>query len=124
MADRKLIGCCTVCDEPIFEVASRHTEGPYKGEIKQLGAPLPGARRLTMVRISGNTSYLSLCAECEVTSENLPTLAKKEVAAMVFERNLAKDTMAQAEHREKVLRLFEFDIPLGVLGETPWSEVR
>ena len=124
MLDRKLIGCCTVCDEPIFEVTSRHTEGPYKGEIKQMGRPLPGARRLTMVRISGNTSYLSLCVKCRVTPENLSMLAKKELAAMVFERNLAKDTMEQAENREKMLRLFEFDIPLGVLGETPWSEVR
>ena len=124
MPDRKLIGCCTVCDAPIFEVASRHTEGPYKGEIKQLGQPLPGARRLTMVRISGSTSYLSMCKDCEVTPENLPMLNKKEVAAMVYERNVAKDTMEQAAWREKILRLFEFDIPLGVLGEVPWSEVR
>lgn len=124
MPDRKLIGCCTVCNEPIFGVAARHTEGPYKGEIKQMGSSLPGARRLTMVRISGNTSYLSLCKDCEVTPENLPMLAKKEVVAMVYERNLATDTLKQAENREKMLRLFEFDIPLGVLGETPWPEVR
>ena len=123
MPDRKHIGCCTLCDEPIFEIASRQTEGPYKGEAKQLGMPLPGARRLTLVRMSGRTSYCSLCETCEVTPENLPVLAKKEVAAMVYERNIAKDTMEQAENREKMLRLFAFDVPLGVLGEMPWSEV-
>lgn len=123
MIDRKRIGCCTICDEPIFEVIARHTEGPYMGEIKQMGRPLPGARRLTMVRISGRTNYMSLCGKCRVTSDNLPELAKKEVAAMVYERNLAHDTMEQAENREKMLKLFAWDIPLGVLGETPWSEV-
>jgi hypothetical protein len=123
MIDRKHIGCCTICDEPIFEVASRHTEGPSKGDIKQMGAPLPGARRLTLVRMSGRTSYCSLCKECEVTPENITVVAKKEVAAMVHERNFARDTMEQAEARERMLRLFAFDVPLGVLGETPWPEV-
>jgi hypothetical protein len=123
MADRKYIGCCTLCDEPIFEVVSRHTEGSYKGEIKQVGAPLPGARRLTLVRMSGRTSFCSLCEKCEVTSENITVLAKKELAAMVYERRIAVDTMEQADNREKMLRLFAFDVPLGVLGEIPWSEV-
>ena len=123
MTDRKHIGCCTLCDKPIFEVAARHTEGPSKGEIKQMGGPLSGVRRLTLVRMSGRTSYCSLCEKCEVTSENITVLAKKEVAAMVHERNFARDTMEQAENREKMLRLFAFDVPLGVLGETLWSEV-
>jgi len=123
MADRKLIGCCTACDEPVFEVVARHTEGPCKGEIRQVGQPLPGARRVTLVRISGRTSFWTLCEGCDVEPENMARLNKKEVAAMVFERNLAKDTMKQAEAREQMLRLFEFDVPLGVLGEMPWSEV-
>jgi predicted secreted Zn-dependent protease len=123
MPDRKRVGCCTLCDEPIFEVAARHTEGPSKGEIKQMGGPLPGARRVTLVRMSGRTSYCSLCKECEVTSANIVVVTQKEVAAMVHERNFARDTMEQAENRERMLRLFAFDVPLGVLGETPWSEV-
>ncbi len=123
MPDRKHTGCCTLCDEPIFEVSARHTGGPNKGEIKQMGGPLPGARRVTLVRMSGRTSYCSLCKECEVTPENIVVLTHKEVAAMVHERNFARDTMEQAENREKMLRLFAFDVPLGVLGETPWSEV-
>jgi hypothetical protein len=107
----------------IFKVASRYTDGPYKGEIKAVGAPLPGARRVRIVRASGRVSDWSLCKDCEVTPENIVDLNKKEVVAMVYERNVASDTLQQAEGRERMLRLFAFDIPLGVLGEMPWSEV-
>ena len=123
-AEIKKLACCTVCDEPIFEVAARYMEGPFKGEAKQVGNPLPGARRVFIVRISGNTSYWSLCPTCEILPKDMPRLNKKELRAMVRERQVAKDTPEQAEQREKMLRLFEFDIPLGVLGEKPWSEVR
>ncbi len=124
MGDRKLIGCCTVCNEPIFEVAARWTEGPMKGEIKQVGAPLPGVRRAKIVRASGNTSDWSLCQTCEIGAEDMPYLTQKELAAMLKERDFAKDNPEQAEARAKMLGLFQFDIPLGVLGEKPWSEVR
>lgn len=123
MPDRKFTGCCTACDKPIFEIVSKYTEGPYNGEIRQVGRPLPGARRVTMVRVSGNTSYMSVCKDCEIHPLDIPRLNCKEVAAMVYERNVARDTMEQSKAREKMLRLFEFDILLGVLGEIPWSEV-
>jgi hypothetical protein len=125
MHERKRMGCCTVCDEPICEVTARFTDGPHKGEAKQVGALLPGARRVTVVRISGNTSYWTLCAECVIEPADIPRLNKKEVAAMSFERLVVRrETLQQAESREKMLKLFEFDVPLGVLGEMPWSEVR
>jgi hypothetical protein len=123
MADIKKLACCTICDEPIFEITQRWVEGPYKGEVKQVGQPLPGARRVTIVRISGNQSYWSLCSECEIEPAMMAQLNKKEVRAMVKERSIAQHTAEQSEQNEKMLKLFEFDIPLGVLGETPWSEV-
>ena len=125
MVDRKLMGCCTVCDAEIFEVASRYSEGLRIGEPKQLGRPLPGARRTTIIRASGRQSNWSICGDCQIDSLDIPRLNQKEIAAMVMERNLAtNDTMAQATKREQMLRLFQFDIPLGVLCEKPWSEVR
>jgi len=123
MGDRKLIGCCTVCDTPVFEVAARWTEGPMNGEIKQLGQPLEGARRMTVVRASGRQSNWTLCKDCEVTPEMMPELNRKEIAAMVLERDMVMETMAQADRREAMLRLFQFDIPIGVLGEMLWTEV-
>jgi hypothetical protein len=120
----KRLGCCTVCDVEIFDVTVRWTEGPYKGEAKQLGRPKLGARRLTLVRASGSQSNWSLCKDCEVHPLDFPRLNRKELAAMAKERNVARDTPAQMKIREKMLRLFEFDVPIGVLGEVPWLEVR
>lgn len=117
-------GCCTVCDVPIFEIVSRFTDGPRKGEIQQVGMPLPGARRFYVVRVSGRTSFWSLCASCTIEPSNMVALNQKEIAAMVRDRDFALDNPAQAESRDKMLRLFRFDIPIGVLGQIPWAEVR
>ena len=121
---RKLIGCCTFCDTEIFEVVSRYSDGPFQGEIREVGPPLPGARRVTIVRASGRTSYWSCCGDCEILPDDMPYLNTKEIGAMVKERSVARDTMAQSEMRAKMLKLFEWDIPIGVLGEMPWTEVR
>ncbi len=123
MGDRKLIGCCTVCDAECFEVTARWTEGPYLGEIKGVGNSLEGARRLTIVRASGRQSNWTLCGECSVTPEAMPGLHRKEIAAMVKEYEVFKGSDKQREWRAKLLRLFEWDIPIGVLGEMPWTEV-
>jgi hypothetical protein len=94
-----------------------------KGEVKQVGNPLPGVRRAYIVRISGSTSFWSLCPTCEIEPAMMPRLAKKELRAMVREKRVAKHSPEQFEANEKMLRLLEYDIPLGVLGEKPWSEV-
>jgi hypothetical protein len=119
----KKLACCMVCDEPIFEVAARHTEGPMKSEVRQVGAPLPGVRRVYIVRISGSHSYWSVCPTCEIKPDDMARLGKKELRAMVREKQVASHDVAQLEMNEKMLRLLEYDIPLGVLGEKPWSEV-
>jgi hypothetical protein len=123
MIERKLTGCCTICDDPCFEIAAKHTSGPRKGEAKQVGRPLPGVRRVYVVRMSGSHSFWTVCPVCEISVLDMPRLHKKELAAMVMERNLANDTLKQAEQREKMLKLLQWDAPLGVLGEKPWSEV-
>jgi hypothetical protein len=124
MDEIKKLACCMVCDEPIFEVAARHMEGPLRGEVKQVGMSLPGVRRVYIVRISGSHSYWSLCPTCEIEPAMMPRLAKKELRAMVREKQVSKHSPKQVEDTEKMLCLLEYDIPLGVLGEKPWSEVR
>ncbi len=122
----KHLGCCTVCDEPCFEIASRWTEGPYKDEIKEVGRPLPFTRRVAIVRASGNQSFWTLCATCTIDALDFPELNRKEIAAMVKEEHhgRARRTPEQQERREQMLKLFVFDIPIGVLGEISWSEVK
>ena len=126
MRATKLLACCSSCDELCFEVASRWTEGPYKGEVREVGRSLPHVRRLIIVRISGNTSFWTVCANCRVGPEDLWRINRKEIAAMVKEEWHGRSlrTPAQVQSRQKMLSLFVFDIPLGVLGEIPWSEVR
>ncbi len=121
MGDRNLTGCCIACDAECFEVTRRWTDGPYKGEIKQVGQPLEGARRVTVVRASGRQTDWTVCGKCIILPEQMPALNKKELVAMAKER----DAIAPSpEINAKMLRLFEWDIPIGVLGEMPWTEVR
>jgi hypothetical protein len=123
MPDYKKLGCCTVCDVPIFEIVSRHMDGPFKSEAKLLGMPLPGARRIYIVRISGHQSFWSVCRECDVTPSDLPILNRKELASMVREKLISNDDSRQAAYRDTMLRLFQFDVPLGILGERTWVEI-
>ena len=123
VAEIKKLACCMVCDEPIFEVTARHTEGPLVGEVRQVGASLPGSRRVYIVRISGSHSYWSVCATCEILPEEMARLSKKELRAMVREKQVANHNAVQVEANQRMLRLLEYDIPLGKLGEKPWSEV-
>jgi hypothetical protein len=123
MTERKLTGCCTICDDPCFEISAKHTSGPRKGEVSQVGRPLPGVRRVYIVRMSGSHSFWTVCPACEISVLDMSRLHRKELAAMVMERNVANDTLKQAEAREKMLKLLQWDAPLGVLGEKPWSEV-
>jgi len=123
MSERKRLGFCTKCDEPIFEFMAKYTEGPRAGEPRQIGMPLPGVRRLTIVRASGHLSNWSVCKTCQVGAEDMVELNKREVLAMAMERSEATSPASFAR-RDTMLKLFAFDIPLGVLKDTPWSEVR
>jgi hypothetical protein len=124
MTERKKTGLCTVCDDPVFLITAKYTEGPRKGEAAQVGRSLPGVRRVFILRMSGSHSFWTVCPVCEISILDMPRLHRKELAAMVMERNLAKDTMKQAEARARMLKLLQWDAPLGVLGEKPWSEVQ
>jgi len=126
MRDFKHLGCCTKCDEPCFEIVKRWTEGPYQGEIKEVGRPLPFVRRAMIVRASGSQSFWTLCPHCQIEPKDMPRLNRKEIAAMVKEEAHGRGTRTpeQQELREKMIRLFAWDIPVGVLGEQPWAEVR
>ena len=124
--NRKLLGCCTNCDKPAFEVVSRYTEGPYKGEIRQVGRPLPGSVRVGIIRASGNHSFWTLCPDpdCEINELSIVRMNKKEVRAMAKERESSSLNNRQSEYNSKMLRLFEWDIPIGVIATKPWVEVK
>lgn len=123
MSSHKIAGCCSVCDAPCFEVLERYTQGPRRGEPKVLGRPLPGARRVTVARMSGRQTDWTFCGDCEMRPEDVNRVMHKEMNAMLREQAEAKDTPEQAELRGKMLRLFYFDAPLGKIAERSWLEV-
>lgn len=112
-------GCCTLCDEPVFEIT------PPTGAI---GLPLDKAIRATLILTDGSTVSLTFCDQCEIETK-LSEIWAKCVETMAFQcNNLAKikgrevsDEEAEVARRE-VIRLLGI-VPLGVVGALAWSEV-
>ncbi|MCP4900110.1 MAG: hypothetical protein GY906_24330 [bacterium] len=64
MTDIKRLGCCTLCDEPVFEVIAAHTEGPYDGHPRELGPAMEKRTMLSFNLKSGRRIVLTFCSEC------------------------------------------------------------
>lgn len=65
MSPHKIIGCCTNCDKPCFEVtAVWGADERTPGEPKQLGSPLDGSVRVTFMLFDGTKTSLTFCAAC------------------------------------------------------------
>ena len=136
-ATPKKMGCCSLCDALLFEVAERWVGGPLDGEVRKFGVPLDGAKRATVVLRSGVRTDYSLCAECNVTHENMPLVWRRALAAMAVEMSVEWRTK-QAEARgrglnfppeqqemcRKMLKDLTNDPPVGVLFTQTWAELR
>ncbi len=58
-------GCCTICDEPVFEIVSRLPEGHVlQGKIDRIGRPLDKAMIVTYVLINGSVTTQTVCEDC------------------------------------------------------------
>lgn len=57
-------GHCTLCNEPVREIVSKHTEGPRKGDPKQLGKWFDNGYRVTFLLSDGSIADITLCKEC------------------------------------------------------------
>ncbi|KKM73967.1 hypothetical protein LCGC14_1405090 [marine sediment metagenome] len=112
-------GCCTLCDEPVFEIA------PSTGAV---GQPLDNAVRATLILTDGSTVSLTFCDQCE-TETKLTEIWSKCVETMAFQCNhLAEIKGRKVSDQEievaqqEVIRLMGM-VPLGVVGAIAWSEV-
>lgn len=64
----KIPGCCSICDEPCFEVLQRWDEGEKRaGEPKRLGPPNEDAVRVTFILIDGRRADFTFCGRCAQT---------------------------------------------------------
>lgn len=61
----KIAGCCTICDEPCFEVLARWDDHErHPGEPKRLGSPTEDAVRITFLLYDGTRTDLTFCGNC------------------------------------------------------------
>lgn len=65
MSHYKIAGCCTVCDEPCFEVVSTWAEHErYPGEPKRLGPVIGDATLISFMMLDGTKADMTFCAGC------------------------------------------------------------
>ena len=128
----KRFGCCTLCDREVFEALLRWPPGHVnENQIRRPGAPINGARRVTVILVDGSIADLTFCGACKASPENLCAIWKKVVRTMAFEMDpewRAGIKAAPLEDHERyqterlLMKMIESP-PLGVLHEQPWSEV-
>ncbi len=90
MSNPKIIGSCTCCDKPCFEILQVfESHEIYPGEPKLLGAPHEDAR-ITLFRLfNGGNIRLTFCASCAetLTGEQFPLLWERVILSWNRELN-------------------------------------
>lgn len=121
MSPYKIIGACTLCDKPCFEVMAMHSEGErLAGEPKQLGPPLEGATRITYMLFDGTKTSLTFCADC---AKEQPT----KVLAEIWQKNIRSwmRELATKPESERMPEWFQRQFSNGLLcemGRQLWTE--
>lgn len=122
-------GCCTLCDEPVFEITDRFpASDPRAGQPRAIGKALEGARRIALVLTDGSTVTLSFCSDCAPgIQDKLGEIWRKCLDTMAFNHeNLAAIkgrplTPEEVSSSEAVLLGLASMVPLGVVTDLPWS---
>jgi len=90
MSPHKIPGCCSLCDEPAFEVLQVWDEGEKRaGEPKRLGPPIGGTTRVTFLLMNGRRTDMTVCGNCagSLTPEHYPLLWQKNLAGWLREQD-------------------------------------
>jgi hypothetical protein len=117
--NHKVIGCCTLCGEPIFEVLQVQGEADmFPGEPKQLGRPIGDPTRIAFLLFNGNNCDLSFCEACAISlsTEHYGSLWRTCLAS--WQREFDKG----AKPTDWYPRQFENGI-LAELGRKWWKEL-
>ena len=130
MSDKKF-GCCSLCDREVFDALSRWTAGSCKGQIRDVGAPKRGARRVTLILSNGSRCDLTFCDRCNPTASSIPKLWMKICTSMAKELDPEYRAgigageltdLQRTQSEDNLINMFN-NPPVGVLYEQPWSEV-
>jgi hypothetical protein len=74
MANIKIPGCCSICDQEVFEILEKKDGIPTR-----VGQPKDEAQRVTFLLSGGEHMDLTFCAQCAsvMNEEDYPELWKK-----------------------------------------------
>ena len=116
----KISGCCTVCDEPTFEVLARWSENErYPGEPKRLGPPTDDATRITFELLDGSKSDLTFCGKC---TESLNPAQYVEIWRKVIRGWIREMSLDPKPTPDWFVKSFENGI-LGEMGRKKWKDL-
>ena len=60
----KRSGCCTCCDDPVYEVREMYVEGPLAEHPRRIGPMLEHGTQVTMLLTDGSTADVTMCLTC------------------------------------------------------------
>lgn len=81
-------GCCTHCGKEVYKVVTRYPEGPLHRFPRQLGKPLPEARRIDYVLVGGQHAALTSCKDCVpflCDPKEYPKIWQQVIQSFLFE---------------------------------------
>ena len=121
MSPHKIGGCCSLCDEPVFEVTAVWESGtPRAGEPKSLGAANDGAIRVSFLLLAGGYTDMTFCGECaaSLSQEHYTLLWRKNLAGYLREQIVGggdHQRHGPIERERHLLHVCEFGIVRGGL---------
>lgn len=116
MSGHKIGGCCSLCDEPAFEILQRWDAGEKRaGEPKRLGPPLEGSMRVTFRLFDGTLGDFTFCGEC------VSSLDSKQFTRL-WNKNLAGYLREQDGKTEKFIKQFDNGL-LFEVGRQSWKDL-
>jgi hypothetical protein len=133
MSDTKKAGCCTLCDNEVYEVRSYFPmESILAGFPRKLGKPLPSARKVSYALRDGSHCDLTCCETCEPAMRDpaqFPALWQKVLRTFLFEERddvrallpAPVRTPTESAHIQKELQALSNNQPIAVICVTSWS---
>lgn len=134
MNDVKKAGCCTLCDAEVYEVRSYFPmDSVLAGFPRQIGRPLPTARKISYALRDGSHADLTSCGACEGDMRDparFPAIWQKVLRTFLFEERddvrallpAPARTPAEQERIHNELQILANNPMIAVICVTSWSQ--
>lgn len=131
----KRLGCCTQCDEPLFEVVERFPENLADGKLsplarrpRRIGKQIAPAYRCHLLLMDGSQMPLTFCEKCKdnmdldaVWQRVLVSMAEQMDPTFLEIINAPAHTPRQLKIVDRFFKKLHDNVPLGVLATEVWG---